>query len=218
MSASIKTLMVTLTLLILPGLAAFSQMGIRYGIQHEKVTKSTTGSTLNMVLGWDFDLNQRMSGGLDLSMDMNWTEDYSLPQYSTNSLAGPSYYYDKVKHFGVQYRSQFHLMDNDGGSIYLGPTIGLRFITQRINYFEEVQGAFSTFPREVNTEEKGMTLPAGLRLGYRGVLEGGYADLYFAVGTNIGSSEPFTDLRFLVEESMPTTTFFQVGVCYGIGW
>ena len=64
MSASIKTLMVTLTLLMLPGLAAFSQMGIRYGIQHEKVTKSTTGSTLNMVLGWDFDLNHRMSGGL----------------------------------------------------------------------------------------------------------------------------------------------------------
>jgi hypothetical protein len=159
-----------------------------------------------------------MSGGLDLSMDMNWNEDYSLPQYSTNSLTGPSYYYDRVKHFGVQYRSQFHLMDNDGGSIYLGPTIGLRFITQRINYFEEVQGAFSTFSREVNTEEKGMTMPAGLRIGYRGVLDGGYADVHFAVGTNIGSSEPFTDLRFLVEESMPTTTFFQVGLSYGIGW
>ena len=214
----IKTALVTALLVTLPGLMAHSQMGIRYGIQHEKVTKSTYGSTLNMLLGWDFDLNQRMSGGLDLSMDMNWNEDYSLAQYSTSSLAGPSYYYDKVKHFGVQYRSQFHLMDNDGGSLYLGPTIGLRFITQRINYFEEIQGPFSSFSREVNTEEKGITMPAGLRLGYRGVLEGGYADVFFAVGTNIGSSEPFTDLAFLVEASMPTTTFFQVGVCYGIGW
>ncbi|MGV3636618.1 MAG: hypothetical protein ACO1NQ_03125 [Flavobacteriales bacterium] len=218
MNRSLRTPILILVLLGIPCSSIHAQMGVRYGIQHEKVTRSTMGSTLNMLLGWDFDLNQRMSGGLDLSMDMNWSDDYSLPQYSSNGVAGTSYYYDRVKHIGVQYRSQFHLMDNDGGSIYFGPTVGLRFITQRISYSEELPGSLYTYWREVNLEEKAITMPAGLRLGYRGVLDGGYADVYFALGTNIGSNEPFTELRFLSDESMPTTTFFQVGLCYGIGW
>ncbi len=195
-----------------------AQMGIRYGLQHEKVTKSTSGSTLNMLLGWDFDHNAHLSGGLDFTTDMNWGDDYSLAQYSTNHPNGPSYYYDKVKTFGVQYRSQYHFMDNGGGSLYFGPTIGLRFIKQRIRYNQEVPGMYYTEIQEVETESKGMTVPLGARLGFRGTLDGGYADIYLAAGTNLGSSEPFSDLPFLVEASMPNKVFFQAGFCYGIGW
>lgn len=195
-----------------------AQMGVRFGIQHEKITKSTTGSTFNLLVGWDFDLNDRISGGLDISTDMNWMEEYNLSQISTNFPNGPGYYTDRVKNVGVQYRSQYHFMDNGGGSLYFGPTIGLRFIKQNIKYFEEVPGAWYTTTREVNTSANAMTVPLGARLGYRGPLDGGYADVYFSLGTNIGSSEPFTDLRFLAEESMPNTLFFQVGLCYGIGW
>jgi len=198
-----------------------AQMGIRSGLQHEKVTKSTSGSTLNLLLGWDFDFNGRLSGGLDFSTDMNWMDESGLAQYSTNLSYpnGPGYYTDKVKNFGIQYRSQFHFADNGGGSVYFGPTIGLRFIKQNITYNEETPfDNYAYWFREVKVTEKAMTVPLGARLGYRGPLDGGYVDLYFALGTNLGSSEPFSNLRFLAEESMPTTLFFQAGLGYGIGW
>ena len=216
MTCPISTRFAFSVVLVALGPAASAQMGIRFGAQHEKPTQARFGSDWHLVLGWDFDLNERLSGGLDLSTDMNWSSEYNMPEAALN---GPTFY-EKVKTFGVQYRSQFHFADNDdGGSFYLGPTIGLRAVRHRISYYEETSsgGYYSSDLRE--TEEKGMIYPLGLRLGVRSGLDGGYGDYYIAIGTNIASGDgPINDLRFLSEESLPNKLFFQAGLCYGVGW
>ncbi len=201
--------------LVLNGTKAVAQLGIRYGVQHEKVTGADLGTDLNMVLGWDFDLNERLSGGLDFSTDMRWSKQYSMPVQAL----GTANYAERVRSIGVQYRSQYHFMDNDGTSLYLGPTIGLRAVRQMIEYSEEVFNiGWGTSYIQRERKDNGLLFPLGLRVGVRGTLDGGYADLYVAVGTNLGSNEPICDLPFLVDESMPNKTFFQAGFCYGIGW
>lgn len=214
MSAWTRTLLMALVFGYVP-ITSMAQMGIRYGIQHEKVTAADLGTSLNLLVGWDYDLNDRLSGGLDVSSDMRWDPEYIMPV----STVGNTDYTERVKFIGVQYRSQYHFMDNDGTSLYLGPTIGLRAVRQMIQYSEETNS--STWGTSYVQREKkgtGMLFPLGLRIGVRGALDGGYADLYVAVGTNLGSNKPICDLPFLVEESMPNKTFFQAGFAYGLGW
>lgn len=204
--------LLSLLLTVSFGTTGLAQMGIHYGFHFEKLTEANSGSNWHMGLGWDFDLNDRLSGGLDLTTDMNWTGDDYYYGYSAE-------YGERLKVFGVMYRSQFHFMDNDGTSVYLGPTIGLRALKQKIEYDEEITpGAWYTSYQRVRVEENGMVFPLGLRLGVRGTLEGGYADLFIGVGTYLGSNEPFSKLPILDEESLPKQTFFQVGMNYGIGW
>ncbi|HPF89069.1 MAG: hypothetical protein H6592_08490 [Flavobacteriales bacterium] len=195
------------------GTAGQAQMGIHYGVHFEKLTAASSGSNWHMGVGWDFDLNDRLSGGLDVHTDMNWTtvDDYYYG-YSTE-------YGERLKVIGIQYRSQFHFMDNDGTSVYLGPTVGLRAVKQKIEYGVETPSFFGSSTYElVRVEGKGMVFPLGLRLGLRGSMESGYADLFIGVGTYLGSGEPFTTLAILKKESLPNRTFFQVGLNYGFGW
>jgi len=195
---------------------ALAQMGIRYGIQHEKPTQAKQGSDWNMMLGWDFDHNERLSGGLDFTSDVNFGSEFNMPSSNTS---GPTFY-EKVKVLGVQYRSQFHFADNDGGnSFYLGPTIGLRSVKHKINYYQETNNGWTYSSNLLETEETAMIFPVGIRVGVRGPLDGGYGDLFIALGTNIGSGDvPVNDVRVLTGEAMPNKVFFQAGVCYGVGW
>lgn len=202
------------TTLVLACTVAEAQMGIRYGIHFEKTTNAKQGTPLHLVLGWDFDFADRLSGGLDLSTDMNWASQYNQPSYLP---ANGVEYHDKVKVFGVQYRSQFHFSDNDQYSFYLGPTIGLRAIKQTITYDQAVDNYWNTRDM-VTVVGRGMTFPIGLRLGMRGELDGGYLDLFAAVGTNLGSGEPIHDFSFLDKESELKRTFLQAGLCWGFGW
>lgn len=215
MSARISLLSLVIICLITSTRTAYAQMGIRLGVQREKITGMSAGADWQMLLGWDYDLNERLSGGLDLSTDMNWSEEYSMP----TSLMTSPYYTERIKVFGVQFRSQFHFSDNDGTSVYIGPTIGLRAVKQMIQYDEEVNSpGWGTTYTQRKKEDNAMLFPIGIRLGVRGVLDGAYGDLYIAVGSNIGSNEPICDLPFLVEESLPKKLFLQAGVSYGIGW
>ncbi len=192
----------------------WAQMGFRYGLQAERNNQAGLFKPTYMVLGWDYDLGDHLSGGLDFVMDMNWQDEYAQPYYSTVVTGGPSSYYEKFKALGLQYRSQYHFMDNDGTSLYLGTTIGFRAVRQVINYTDDTN--FNYVQRKV--EGNGLLIPVGLRIGVRGALDGGYGDFYLAVGQNIGSGEAFTKLPFLLEESMPSKLMFQLGLAYGIGW
>lgn len=195
---------------------AHAQMGIRYGLQYESVTTAKFGSNRFVLLGWDFDHNDRLSGGLDLSMDMNWSGEFNMPESATSG----QYFAEKVKIFGVQYRSQFHFSDNGGGSFYLGSMVGLRMVAHKINYYaNDNNGYYSYSGKLVESRENGVLIPFGLRAGVRSPLEGGYWDLYLGVGTNVGSNgTPVNDLPFLADESVPNAVFVQAGLCFGIGW
>ncbi|MBL7953365.1 MAG: hypothetical protein JNM62_16785 [Flavobacteriales bacterium] len=213
---SIKIQVPFILALVVLSTSAQAQMGIRYGAQHEKPTTAKFGSDWHMLLGWDFDLNDRLSGGLDFTTDMNWGSGYNMPDAA---MAGPDFY-EKVKTIGAQYRSQFHFTDNDdGASIYMGPTIGVRAIKHKIDYYEEVSNGWFSTSEFRETEASKVFFPLGMRLGVRGPLEGGYGDIFLAIGANIGSGDaPINDVRILRFEATPNKVFFQIGLCYGVGW
>lgn len=195
---------------------AHAQNGIRYALHAEKVTQAPLFEPLFLSVGWDFDHNDRFSGGLDFVMDMNWRQGYDSYYYGSGQIGD---YEEKVKAVGLQYRSQYHFMDNDGTSLYLGSTVGFRMVRQLIEYQELVAVPFgSDYYRTRNNEGTGVLVPIGLRLGVRGPLDGGYGDAYVCLGYNAGSSDPFSPLSFLKEESMPSALMLQVGLAYGIGW
>lgn len=215
MSAPIHIFCLVITCAIVSARPISAQMGVRLGFQHERVTGVNSGADWHVLLGWDYDLNDRLSGGLDFSTDTNWEEEYTMPP----SLTGNQYYTERTKVMGVQFRSQYHFSDNDGTSLYLGPTLGLRLVKQMVQYTDEVSsGGWSHSYTQRTKEDNAVLFPIGMRLGVRGALDGGYADLYVAIGANIGSNEPICDLPFLAEESMPKKMFLQAGISYGIGW
>lgn len=121
-------------------------------------------------LGYDQDLNDRLSLGVQV-------------RYS-----GPTLQFD--------YRSAYHFADNDRGSFYMGPQMGLRSFV----------------------EEEAIVLPVGFRLGVRGGLRGFYADVFAGASYAIGEQPDLASESSLnpVVSASPLT--FNLGLHLGIGW
>lgn len=198
------------------GIVANAQRGIRYGIQYESVTQAKPGTRWHMVLGYDFDLADRLSGGIDVSTDTQWSSEFNTYVIPRSGLD----FSEKIKMFGVVYRSQYHFADNDGGgTFYLGPTLGVRSVKQSLRYSEEIPGIWYNTIQERETKESKLLFPLGMRIGVRGPLDGGYYDIYLAMGTNLGAGDvPINDVAILTGESLPNKLFFQTGFAYGVGW
>jgi len=125
-------------------------------------------------LGYDHDLNKRLSLAAQF-------------RYGSDGTAG---------HFQFDYRTAYHLADNDATSFYLGPQIGVR------SYLSGVEGT---------------VVPLGMRMGVRGGLKGYFADLFAGVYATLGATgltRPLLDRpRY---ELAPVS--FAIGLHMGIGW
>ncbi|MGV3638768.1 MAG: hypothetical protein ACO1NQ_14090 [Flavobacteriales bacterium] len=122
-------------------------------------------------LGYDHDLNDRLSLGIQAR------------------FSGPTLQLD--------YRSAYHFADNDRGSFYMGPQIGLRSFV----------------------EEEAIVLPLGFRAGVRGGLRGFYADLFAGVSYAIGEQASVVLDRSVNDDpSIPSPLTFNLGLHMGIGW
>ena len=104
----------------------------------------------------------------------------SLPGYDWNNPDGEqrlakkvSYYYDRIKVVGLQYRAQFHFADNGSGSLYMGSTVGLRYIRQTI-----AEESYGSRPTGYYEQAKKVVVPVGVRLDFRGGLDDAYGDVY----------------------------------------
>lgn len=168
-----KTLRAQLTLgLILAAVVASAQGGIRAIFwNYEPVFVDYVGGT-HVGLGYDQDLNEFVSFGVDLRYGVD------------------------TRSWVANYHSAFHLSDNEAGSFYLGPTVGLR---------------------QVRSDDPRMLFPLGFRIGVRGGLERFYADIHAGFHYNVGAGEPVTFSRGSDEFDLQTGTFC-VGLEFGWGW
>lgn len=121
-------------------------------------------------IGYDQDLNERLSIGATFRMSetANWV---------------------------VNYRSAYHFSDASSTSMYFGPTVGLRQVTNEL-------------------ADTKMLVPLGFRWGVRGGLRRFYADLYVGGQYNVGSSQPMDDRA---RTSVRPLTFC-AGLDFGWGW
>ena len=127
-------------------------------------------------------------------------------------------YAEKLKVYAIQYRSQYHFSDHYSTSAYIGSTLGVRYVRQTIT--GDVQTGSSTSSNSYTRytdEGNGVVIPIGLRLGVRGALEGGYADIYVGLGYAIGSGAELTTAPFREEESELSSVNFQLGFAFGFG-
>ena len=133
-------------------LSAAAQGGVRLVLwNYEPVLKYGSGVELDthLGLGYDHDLEKRLSYGVQLR--------YALEAGS----------------FVLTYHSAFHFSDNDNGSFYLGPIVGLR---------------------RFGSLENAVVVPVGLRMGVRGGLERFYADLHVGGQYNMGGGSINADI------------------------
>jgi hypothetical protein len=122
-------------------------------------------------LGYDHDMNERLSMGFQVK--------YAEPFIQAD------------------YRSAFHFSDNDHGSLYLGPQVGLRSFMS----------------------EEAMVFPVGFRTGVRGGLRGFYADLFASVSYSLGERAGYErDPSLTIPAVNGSPLSFNLGLHMGIGW
>jgi hypothetical protein len=99
----------------------------------------------------------------------------------------------EVRELEIGYRSNYHFMDNDRASFYMGPNIAVR-----------TGGLAAT------------GVPIGFHMGVRGGLENFYADLFAGVRYRVGNKELAPSERFS-RDDLPGT-MFMFGLHIGFGW
>ena len=123
-----------------------------------------------------------------------------------------SYYYDRIKVVGLQYRAQFHFADNGSGSLYMGSTVGLRYIRQTI-----AEESYGSRPTGYYEQAKKVVVPVGVRLDFRGGLDDAYGDVYLGANYALGGNRALSNAPFLIEESELSGLMFQIGCAFGLG-
>lgn len=188
-----------------------------------KVYERPTFDNYCMGLGVDRSFNDKFTAGFDIAFDIGHSLQ-SVPQayYLTNG--GGSATYDMVPRLlTMNYHTEYALGDDGSTHGYIGTYIGLRHVSQKwdLQYTYDPSGnpVLGSYPSAVEVSQ--WMVPIGLRMGLRGATDGGFMDLYAAVGYQIGGGEQVVTgslyqpgLEFMETSSLAVT----IGLAYGIGW
>jgi len=192
-----------------------AQWGIHWTFQGESITKAGIFDQFLLGLGCNHDLNDRLSIGLDAVIDTRWSQEGKSVEVLDPGTSGLFSYTERTKVFGFQYRCQYHLSDNGSSSMYLGTTLGVRRVSQTLVY--DVFDPSFSFSSDTKLGT-GTIIPIGLRLGYRGSMDGGYGDLFVGAAYSIGGDQQLNTGSFVQPNSALAGFNLQVGFSYGIGW
>ena len=158
-------------LLVCAVASVYAQGGMRLIVYNYEPVFEDAGLVAHYGIGYDHDLNERVSSAFSFRL---------APE---------------IDSYVVNYRSAYHFSDNDRGSFYFGPTVGVR-----------------TF-----TGGDGPTLvPIGLRMGIRGGLERFFADVYAGFQYNAGAGKPVSDADGADVSANAAT--YVIGFDVGWGW
>ena len=165
-----RSFVLVITVLLCAGVHA--QNGVRFLLYDYEPLVKNGGDWQNVGIGFDHDLTDELSCGVDMRFGL------------------------VVQSWAVQYRSAFHFSDNESGSFYMGPTIGVR---------------------DLGDDAGTKVVPLGMRIGVRGGLENFYADIYAGVNTYLGGGgiAAYTAEGDVVKLR---TASFNVGLSLGYGW
>ena len=176
-----------------------------------------------MGLGVDRSFNDKLTVGFDISYDIG--NAFRMEgSYTTRKSGGyEANYTMKPGLLTLNYHTEFALGDDDGTHGYIGTFIGLRRIWQ--NWTLESRYSYGltvgSDPFPPSKKYSDWLVPVGLRMGIRGATDGGFMDLYVALGYQIGGGNQVAigNLYRAKEDYMETTSMaLTIGLAYGIGW
>lgn len=177
-----------------------------------------------MGMGLDRSFNDKLTVGFDISYDIG-NALRTDPPYTTLTSGGTDASYTmKPGLLAMNYHTEYALGDDGGTHGYIGTFIGLRRIWQNWTLqYEYNSGSGSSgngsFPSSKKYSD--WLIPVGLRMGVRGATDGGFMDLYVALGYQIGGGNKVDigNLYRANEDFMETTSLaLSIGLAYGIGW
>ncbi|MBK9760826.1 MAG: hypothetical protein IPO90_12850 [Flavobacteriales bacterium] len=173
-------------------------------------------------MGYDHDFNDRISMGLDAVIDLGRVTESDSRPFEVPYAGLTAEYISTDRFIAFTYRTAYSFSDNSEASLYVGSYFGVRAFTQKMDliYVTDPTGfSYGNGPFPQQEEAKKTLLPIGLRLGFRGSLEGGFADLYTQLGYTIGGGESvFTQPYFKGDGFDLSTMSFTLGLAYGFGW
>lgn len=179
-------------------------------------------SSYQLGMGYDHDFNDRISMGLDVTIDLQRATEEDGQSIEVPYAGLIANYYSGDRLLSVIYRTAYAFTDNSETHLYIGSYFGFRSFKQTLDlgYVTDPSGSSNgSGPFQQQVEAKKTLLPIGLRLGVRGSLEGGFADLYTQVGYNIGGGESaFSQAYFSGRDFDLSSMSFTLGLAYGFGW
>lgn len=211
-----RILLVLLLALGAMGVHAQGTTGMRFilGEMNRIYTKPAYGNYC-MGLGLDHAPNNRLSLGFDAAIDVSGIGGSYEPLY--NGSFGNTTYSTATRLYTLGYHTEFAFSSNTSSHFYMGTFLGLRLASQRWN-LSVSQPGMEYIEKRLDT--KATLVPVGLRFGFRGSVDGPFADLYVAVGYMIGGSKTLLagnipkNLAYATTSSMAIT----MGLAYGVGW
>lgn len=222
-------------LMMLAGSNGFSQ-AIRFNTYNYcddfRVNKSTDiydegGSSLddNSDFYWGIGYEQNVGDRISVSAEINsslgkiYSESYvSIPEPYVDLTTGQTYTTTKsynlyVSYVELKYISKYFFKENDDRSGYIASTLGFK----KVNYgYSDEEGGEG----DLSLKESKLIIPLGLRLGWRGSIDGWFGDGFIGAGLNIGASSEVKDpiIKAFNKNSSISTIYFTAGYSFGIGW
>lgn len=215
-----KTL-ITLVLACAASAAMAQSTAIRFIIaETHKVYKLPKFDSYCMGVGVDRSFNDRLTLGFDVSFGVGHA--LSPTGQSVSLRAGGVDVSASMKPglLSLNYHTEYALGDNGGTHVYIGTFLGLRRVSQKwlddgMTHYDG-SGNLVAFSKPADVSQ--WLVPIGLRMGLRGATDGGFMDLYGAVGYQIGGGKflvPNANEGRYAETSALAVT---LGLAYGIGW
>lgn len=224
----------TVILLVLFSSGGFSQ-AIRFNTYNfcddfrKKSTKigNTTnvyldeGSDIYFGIGYEQNVNDRISvsGEINTSLGRVYAASeletsVSVTDPITGDVSTQYYRYEfYVSYLELKYISKYFFRSNDERSGYFASTLGFKNIN--FGYADEYSGA-----EDIEQKESKLIFPLGVRLGWRGSIDGWFGDGFIGAGINIGAGKEPKDavVKAFNEGSSISKVYFTAGYCFGIGW
>ncbi len=175
-----------------------------------------------MGYGFDHVVSERSSIGLDLLG--SWSSLFSggSGYRETSYLYVSDISYRPARAIvSLSLRSDFAFSDITDKHVYLGSTAGLTWARASVNILSMYDSNYNNISPgqlglKAKTAESTILIPLGFRLGFRGGMDGGFADLYVGAGVNIGP-DGLAANPLIPRGVALSSTFLQFGLAFAFG-
>ncbi len=174
-----------------------------------------------MGIGVDRSFNDKLAAGVDVTFDIGHALKTSS-EYIYMDVQGMDVGYRMTPSLlSINYHTEYALGDDGGTHAYIGTFLGLRHLGQKWrtdgSYYVDINGNPVTVPTPRHVSQ--WLVPIGIRLGLRGATDGGFMDLYGALGYQIGGGKQLLPGTYAAASYAETNSLaVTIGLAYGIGW
>lgn len=199
--------------------------GVRVIVPALETPYSGTAVSPFMGFGFDHDFDENIGMSLEASFLVRGWFTSDIDNYEDEQLEYDGWtasWGDERKAWTVMYRTSYFFSGASGGSAYVGSFIGVRGLSRELTIHDqyEVSGGWLTDgPFASRYSGDAMVFPIGMRLGFRGPLDGSYYDIYGGIGYQLGGGDNlFVQPELAAGDFTTKTLTWHIGLAYGVGW